>query len=159
MTVPVFSFINLSFMNTEPRPVVDLSKTTDQIQQTIKALLSERNWIIDHYAEKIRELESQRDSELQSNSQNLSRLGYNAEDILPPVGIRPPLGTTRKLKYAQIKQLLSEFMKDGEEYPSPVLTDYLGIAYRDFRKFVKENEDFIVAKGKNKGRVYCVNTR
>jgi hypothetical protein len=143
-------------MNTEARPVVDLTKTTEQIQQTINALLSERHWIIDHYAAKIRELEGVRDSELENNSQNLSRLGYNSEDILPPVGIRPPLGTTRKLKDTQIKQLLSDFMKQGEEYASPVLTDYLGIAYRDFRKFVKGNSDFVVAKGKNKGRLYTL---
>ena len=141
-------------MNTEPRPVVDLTKTTEQIQQTIKALLSDRRWIIDHYAGRIRELEVLRDSELQKNSENLTRLGHNPDNLLPTVGIRPPIGTVRKLKDTQIKQLLSDFMKQGEEYPSPVLTDYLGIAYRDFRKFVKGNSDFIEAKGKNKGRVY-----
>jgi hypothetical protein len=143
-------------MITESRPIVDLTKTTDQIRQTTQALLNERRWIIDHYATRIRELEGLRDSELQKNSENLSRLGHDTEDILPPIGIRPPLGTTRKLKNSQIKEFLSDFMQKGQNYASPVLTDYLGIAYRDFRKFVKDNSDFIVAKGKNKGRVYCL---
>jgi len=130
------------------RPTIDLHTTESMIKQSVDALLKERNWLIDHYSNKINELVRDRDDELKKNAENLSKFGYNTENLPPTQFIRTGFASYRKLEFPQIKELLSKFMQQGEEYTSPVLIDYLGIVYREFRKFVQENPDFIQAKGK-----------
>ena len=148
-------------MTTQPaRPTVDLSKAKEVLQETTKRLLEERNWIIQDYFQRAKQLESEREKELQRNESMLLEMGMNAEDI-PPI---PHLSLfegqrTRKLEHAQIKMLLKGFMKPNEEYISPQITSYLSISYVDFRNFLKSNTDFIQTKGKNKGRVYYLNTK
>jgi hypothetical protein len=139
------------------RPTVDLSKAKEVLQETTNRLLEERNWIIQNYLQKAKQLEADREKELQRNESMLLEMGMNVEDI-PPI---PHLSLfegqkTRKLEHSQIKTLLKGFMKPDEEYTSPQITSYLSISYTDFRNFLKSNPDFIQAKGKNKGRVYIL---
>jgi len=139
------------------RPTVDLSKAKEVLQETTKHLLDERNWIIQDYLQRAKQLEGDREKELQRNESMLLEMGMNAEDI-PPI---PHLSlfegqTTRKLEHAQIKMLLKGFMKQNHEYTSPQIISYLSITYADFRNFLKSNPDFIQPKGKNKGRVYIL---
>jgi hypothetical protein len=139
------------------RPNVDLSKAKEVLQETTKHLLDERNWIIQDYLQRARQLESDREKELQRNESMLLEMGMNVEDI-PPI---PHLSLfegqkTRKLEHSQIKTLLQGFMKRDQEYTSPQIVSYLSISYVDFRKFLKSNPDFIQPKGKNKGRVYIL---
>ena len=139
------------------RPTVDLSKAKEVLQETTKRLLEERNWIIQDYLQRAKQLETDREKELQRNESMLLEMGMNAEDI-PPI---PHLSlfegqTTRKLEHAQIEMLLKGFMKPDEEYTSPQIISYLSITYTDFRNFLKSNPDFIQPKGKNKGRVYML---
>jgi len=139
------------------RPTVDLSKAKEVLQETTKRLLEERNWIIQDYFQRAKQLESDREKELQRNEASLLEMGMSVEDI-PPI---PHFSIfdgqkTRKLEHSQIKGLLKGFMKPDEEYTSPQLTSYLSITYVDFRNFLKSNPDFIKAKGKNKGRVYIL---
>jgi hypothetical protein len=141
------------------RPTVDLSKAKEVLQETTKRLLEERNWIIQDYLQRARQLETDRVKELQRNESMLLEMGMNLEDI-PPI---PHLSlfegqTTRKLEHAQIKTLLQGFMMPNEEYTSPQITSYLSISYIDFRNFLKSNPDFILPKGKNKGRVYYLHS-
>ena len=138
------------------RPTIDLTITESMIKKSIDSLLKERDWLIDNYLKRINDLVKERDAELQKNAELLSRFGFNTEKLPPQQFIRTEFGCSRKLEPAQIKHLLSQFMKQDNEYPSPVLTDYLGIVYRDFRKFIHENPDFIRAKGKNRGRLYTL---
>jgi len=119
--------------------------------------MEERNWIIQDYLQRAKQLEAHREKELQRNESMLLEMGMNAEDI-PPI---PHLSlfegqTTRKLEHAQIKMLLKGFMKQNHEYTSPQIISYLSITYADFRNFLKSNPDFIQPKGKNKGRVYIL---
>jgi hypothetical protein len=145
-------------MSTEKsRPTVDLTDAKRVIEETTKRLLEERNWIIQNYLQKAKQLEADREKELQRNESMLLEMGMNVEDI-PPI---PHLSLfegqkTRKLEHSQIKTLLKGFMKPDEEYTSPQITSYLSISYTDFRNFLKSNPDFIQAKGKNKGRVYIL---
>lgn len=145
-------------MTTQPaRPTVDLSKAKEVLQETTKRLLEERNWIIQDYLQRAKQLEADREKELQRNESMLLEMGMNAEDI-PPI---PHLSIfegarTRKLDHSQIKTLLQGFMMPNEEYTSPQITSYLSISYIDFRNFLKSNPDFIQPKGKNKGRVYIL---
>jgi hypothetical protein len=145
-------------MSTETsRPTVDLTDAKRVIEETKKRLLEERNWIIQDYLQRARQLESDREKELQRNESMLLEMGMNAEDI-PPI---PHLSLfegqkTRKLEHSQIKTLLKGFMKPDQEYTSPQIISYLSIAYTDFRNFLKSNPDFIQPKGKNKGRVYSL---
>lgn len=139
------------------RPTVDLSKAKEVLQETTKHLLDERNWIIQDYLQRARQLESDREKELQRNESMLLEMGMNVEDI-PPI---PHLSLfegqkTRRLEHAQIKMLLKAFMKPDAEYTSPQIISYLSISYVDFRNFLKSNPDFIQPKGKNKGRVYIL---
>jgi hypothetical protein len=139
------------------RPTVDLSKAKEVLQETTKRLLEERNWIIQDYLQRARQLESDREKELQTNESMLLEMGMNAEDIPPIPHLSLSEGqTTRKLEHAQIKMLLKSFMKPDEEYTSPHIISYLSITYTDFRNFLKSNPDFIQPKGKNKGRVYML---
>ena len=145
-------------MTTQPaRPTVDLSKAKEVLQETTKRLLEERYWIIQDYLQRAKQLEADREKELQRNESMLLEMGMNVEDI-PPI---PHLSIfegarTRKLDHSQIKTLLKGFMKPDEEYTSPQITSYLSISYIDFRNFLKSNPDFIQPKGKNKGRVYML---
>ena len=145
-------------MTTETsRPTVDLTDAKRVIEETTKRLLEERNWIIQDYFQRAKQLESDREKELQRNESMLLEMGMNVEDI-PPI---PHLSLfegqrTRKLEHSQIKMLLKGFMKPDDEYTSPQIISYLSISYVDFRKFLKANTDFIQAKGKNKGRVYTL---
>ena len=145
-------------MTTETsRPTVDLTDAKRVIEETTKRLLEERNWIIQDYFQRAKQLESEREKELQRNESMLLEMGMNVEDI-PPI---PHLSIfegarTRKLDHSQIKTLLQGFMMPNEEYTSPQITSYLSISYIDFRNFLKSKPDFIQAKGKNKGRVYCL---
>jgi hypothetical protein len=141
------------------RPTVDLSKAKEVLQETTKRLLDERNWIIQDYLQRAKQLEADREKELQRNESMLLEMGMNVEDI-PPI---PHLSIfegarTRKLDHSQIKTLLQGFMMPNEEYTSPQITSYLSISYIDFRNFLRSNPDFIQAKGKNKGRVYCLHS-
>ena len=138
------------------RPAIDLQTTESMIKQSIDSLIKERSWLIEHYSRRINDLVNDRDTELQKNAELLAKFGFSIEKLPPLQFIRTGLGCSRKLEQSQIKHLLSQFMKQDEEYASPVLTDYLGIVYRDFRKFVQENPDFIKAKGKNRGRLYSL---
>ena len=145
-------------MSTEKsRPTVDLTDAKRVIEETTKRLLEERNWIIQDYLQRAKQLEADREKELQRNESMLLEMGMNAEDI-PPI---PHLSLfegqkTRKLEHAQIKMLLKGFMKPDQEYTSPQIISYLSITYADFRNFLKSNPDFIQPKGKNKGRVYIL---
>jgi hypothetical protein len=145
-------------MTTQPaRPTVDLSKAKEVLQETTNRLLEERNWIIQDYFQRAKQLESEREKELQRNESMLLEMGMNVEDI-PPI---PHLSffegaRTRKLDHSQIKILLQGFMMPNEEYTSPQITSYLSISYIDFRNFLKSNPDFIQSKGKNKGRIYSL---
>ena len=147
-------------MTTQPaRPTVDLSKAKEVLQETTKRLLEERNWIIQDYLQRAEQLEADREKELQRNESMLLEMGMNVEDI-PPI---PHLSIfegqkTRKLEHTQIKMLLKGFMKRDQEYTSPQIISYPSITYTDFRNFLKSNTDFIQAKGKNKGRIYCLNS-
>lgn len=147
-------------MTTETsRPTVDLTDAKRVIEETTKRLLEERNWIIQDYFQRAKQLEADREKELQRNESMLLEMGMNVEDI-PPI---PHLSLfegqrTRKMEHTQIKILLKGFMKPNEEYTSPQITSYLSIPYTDFRKFLKSNPDFIQAKGKNKGRVYYLHS-
>jgi len=139
------------------RPTVDLSKAKEVLQETTKHLMEERNWIIQDYLQRAKQLEADREKELQRNESMLLEMGMNVEDI-PPI---PHLSIfegarTRKLDHSQIKTLLQGFMMPNEEYTSPQITSYLSISYIDFRNFLKSNSGFIQAKGKNKGRVYIL---
>ena len=147
-------------MTTQPaRPTVDLSKAKEVLQETTKRLLEERNWIIQDYFQRAKQLESEREKELQRNESMLLEMGMNVDDIPPIAHLSLFNGqTTRKLEHAQIKMLLQGFMKRDQEYTSPQIISYLSISYVDFRNFLKSNPDFIQPKGKNKGRVYCLHT-
>jgi hypothetical protein len=139
------------------RPTVDLSKAKEVLQETTNRLLDERNWIIQDYLQRAKQLEGDREKELQRNESMLLEMGMNLENI-PPI---PHLSLfegqkTRKLEHAQIKMLLKGFMKQNQEFTSPQIIGYLSITYTDFRNFLKSNPDFIQAKGKNKGRVYSL---
>lgn len=139
------------------RPTVDLSKAKEVLQETTNRLLEERNWIIQNYLQRAKQLETDREKELQRNESMLLEMGMNVEDI-PPI---PHLSIfegarTRKLDHSQIKTLMQGFMMPNEEYTSPQITSYLSISYTDFRNFLKSNPDFIQAKGKNKGRIYIL---
>ena len=139
------------------RPTVDLSKAKEVLQETTKHLMEERNWIIQDYLQRAKQLEADREKELQRNESMLLEMGMNVEDI-PPI---PHLSIfegarTRKLDHSQIKTLLQGFMMPNEEYTSPQIISYLSISYIDFRNFLKSNPDFIQPKGKNKGRVYML---
>jgi hypothetical protein len=141
------------------RPTVDLSKAKEVLQETTSRLLDERNWIIQDYLQRAKQLEADREKELQRNESMLLEMGMSAEDI-PPI---PHLSLfegqkTRKLENAQIKMLLKGFMKPDQEYTSPQIISYLSITYADFRNFLKSNPDFIQPKGKNKGRVYYLHS-
>jgi hypothetical protein len=139
------------------RPTVDLSKAKEVLQETTSRLLDERNWIIQDYLQSAKQLEADREKELQRNEALLLEMGMSPEDI-PPI---PHLSLfegqkTRKLEHTQIKILLKGFMKPDQEYTSPQIISYLSITYTDFRNFLKSNPDFIQPKGKNKGRVYML---
>jgi hypothetical protein len=147
-------------MSTETsRPTVDLTDAKRVIEETTKRLLEERNWIIQDYLQRAMQLEADREKELQRNESMLLEMGMNVEDI-PPI---PHLSLfegqkTRKLEHSQIKMLLKGFMKQNQEFTSPQIIGYLSITYTDFRNFLKSNPDFILPKGKNKGRVYYLNS-
>jgi len=139
------------------RPTVDLSKAKEVLQETTNRLLDERNWIIQDYLQRAKQLEADREKELQRNEALLLEMGMSPEDI-PPI---PHLSLfegqkTRKLEHSQIKILLKGFMKPDQEYTSPQIISYLSITYTDFRNFLKSNPDFIQPKGKNKGRIYML---
>ena len=72
-------------MTTETsRPTVDLTDAKRVIEETTKRLLEERNWIIQDYFQRAKQLESEREKELQRNESMLLEMGMNVEDI-PPI--------------------------------------------------------------------------
>lgn len=137
------------------RPAINIEEAQSAIQKSISDLLREREWLIDDYSKRFDALIKEMEVELQRNLDLLSKFGYDTERLAPIPFFRSHHGVaSRKLSGNQIKQLLSSFMKHGEEYSSTVITNHLGIVYRDFRKFVIQTSDFIGSKGKNRGRVY-----
>ena len=135
-------------------PDVDMNQIKASIHDAIQKLLSQRKSIIHEFTERLKLLESERNSALQKNETNLIELGVKKENVpsVPPLNLN--LGVIRKLDNIHIENLLKDFMLPKVEYSSSVLLDYLSISYTDFKKFVQENHEFIDYKGKNKGRIY-----
>jgi hypothetical protein len=138
--------------STTPSEVEDFLREQTRM---IKVLQDQRFAIHQDFNEKMRQLLERREVDLARNAHNLKKLGVADEDIKTlPADVVIEKRRSNRLSHSQIKQSLTQFMEIGEGYPSPVLTEHLGVSYPVFKRFVKASTDFIEAVGSCKGRKY-----
>jgi hypothetical protein len=124
-------------------------------KRMIKVLQDQRVAIQNEYNDQMQRLLARRNEALTQNATNLIKLGIKEQDITTlPTDVIIERKCSNRLSHNQMRQSLEDFMKLGEGYPSPILTEQLGVSYPVFLKFLQQNTDFIEAVGKNKGRVY-----
>lgn len=139
-----------------PMPEVDLEQLEKLKRKTFKELMSQRSWILEDHALRVKLLEQERDRLLLENFGKMVSLGITEDELpLPPENAEEKAKRLaqkvmyRKLKEEEIKRVLREVMRPNEKYTAAQLLQHLEISYKDWMGFCRTNiPSFLKTEGK-----------